>query len=115
MTKIGSLLRFGLPPDGSGVAPKSRMLRYFLRSSDMRLRGCEVAGLRGCEVARWAGLRNPATPQPRNLLYDALRFFEAVFRDFDAARFGARRGRAGAAAPRPFSRLRRSASMMSTT
>src|ERR1051325_10403274 len=37
MTKMGSFVFFGCPPEGSGVAPRSRILRYFLRSSSAML------------------------------------------------------------------------------
>ena len=48
MTKSGSFDFFGLPPEGSGVAPKSRMERYFFSESAMT----EVHRFTGSEVQR---------------------------------------------------------------
>src|ERR1700692_3798204 len=57
MTKIGNFVFFRLPPDGSGVSPKSRIERYFLRRSVMQSRGNAV----------WSWQpRGLATPQPRD-------------------------------------------------
>src|SRR5437879_1706853 len=44
MTKMGSFVFFGLPPEGSGVTPKFRIWRYFLSESGMiTSRGLRVA------------------------------------------------------------------------
>src|SRR5215212_11611925 len=39
MTKIGSFVFFGFPPAGSGVSPKSRMVRYFSSRSGISAPG----------------------------------------------------------------------------
>src|SRR3954469_13786858 len=116
MTKIGSLPFFGFPPAGSGVSPKSRIVRYFFRRSGMCLRFVACHPERS-EGPVWSGgaIIEPHDPQipryARDDSHDAFLFFEAVrlagVSSFVEARFAGAR-------PAP-SRLRRKASMMSMT